>query len=37
MIDAAIRVAKGSDKDWYISNYKINDGGIISCRKNDGF
>ncbi|WP_264375350.1 MULTISPECIES: hypothetical protein [unclassified Wolbachia] len=37
MIDAAIRVTKGSDKDWYINNYKINDKGIISYRRDDGF
>ncbi|MCA7010344.1 MULTISPECIES: hypothetical protein [unclassified Wolbachia] len=37
MIDAAIKVAKGSDKDWYINNYKINDKGIISYRRDDGF
>lgn len=36
MIDAAIRVTKGSDQDWYINNYKINDKGIISYRKSDG-
>ncbi|WP_265027626.1 OTU domain-containing protein [Wolbachia endosymbiont (group B) of Chorthippus parallelus] len=35
MIDAAIKVAKGSDE--YINNYKINDKGIISYRKDDGF
>ncbi|MFJ5423413.1 hypothetical protein ACIPNH_01700, partial [Wolbachia endosymbiont of Drosophila barbarae] len=37
MIDDAIKVAKGSDKDWYINNYKINDKGIISYRRDDGF
>ncbi|MDR0288893.1 MAG: hypothetical protein LBH78_02485 [Rickettsiales bacterium] len=36
MIDAAIKVAKGSDKDWYINNYKISDKGIISYRRSDG-
>lgn len=35
MIDAAIKVAKGSDE--YINNYEINDKGIISYRGNDGF
>ncbi|WP_264685760.1 hypothetical protein [Wolbachia endosymbiont (group B) of Pandemis corylana] len=35
MIDAAIKVAKGSDE--YINNYKINDKGIISYRGGDGF
>lgn len=36
MIDAAILVAKGSDQDWYINKYKINDDGIISYRKDNG-
>ncbi|MDE5059626.1 hypothetical protein, partial [Wolbachia endosymbiont of Drosophila burlai] len=35
MIDAAIKVAKGSDE--YINNYEINDKGIISYRRDDGF
>ncbi|WP_265022447.1 hypothetical protein [Wolbachia endosymbiont (group B) of Ischnura elegans] len=36
MIDAAICVTKGSDQDWYINKYKINDNGIISYRKDNG-
>ena len=36
MINAAIHVAKGSDQDWYINSYKINDDGIISFRRSDG-
>ncbi|XP_034172395.2 uncharacterized protein LOC117600723 isoform X1 [Osmia lignaria lignaria] len=36
MVNCAIDVANGSDKDWYINKYKINDDGIISYRKDNG-
>ncbi len=36
MVNCAIDVSKGSDKDWYINKYKINDDGIISYRKDNG-
>jgi|GEM_PF-7127190 len=36
MVDVAVDVAKGSDQDWYINRYKVNDSGNISYRKSDG-
>jgi preprotein translocase subunit SecA len=36
MIDSAINVAKGNDKDWYVGRYKLNDDGRISYRRDDG-
>ncbi|GFV68822.1 secA_DEAD domain-containing protein [Trichonephila clavipes] len=36
MIDNAVNVVQGDEKNWYINKYKINDDGVISCRKGNG-
>lgn len=36
MISTAANVVKGSDADWYISKYKLNENGVVSYRNPNG-